>query len=59
MGTWYWSADSLFWQVSIDHYMKLYMYINKVHSKPGQHVYQPIINRATVGVRGLCFTFGF
>ena len=36
MVTWYWSADSLIWQVSIDHNMM--SYIKKVHSKPGQHV---------------------
>ena len=32
----YWSADSLIWQVSIDHNMM--SYIKKVHGKPGQRV---------------------
>ena len=36
MVTWYWSADSLIWQVSIDYNMM--SYIKKVHGKPGQHV---------------------
>ena len=36
MVTWYWSADSLIWQVSIGHNMM--SYIKKVHSKPGLHV---------------------
>ena len=36
MVTWYWSADNLIWQVSIDHNMM--SYINKVHGKQGQHV---------------------
>ena len=36
MVTWYWSADSLIWQVSIDHNMM--PYIKKVHRKPRLHV---------------------
>ena len=36
MVTWYWSADSLIWQVSIGHNMM--SYIKKVHGKPGVHV---------------------
>ena len=34
MVTWYWSADSLLWQVSIDHNMM--PYIKKVHCKPAR-----------------------
>ena len=43
MVTWYWSADNLIWQVSIDHNMMSYIKI--VHSKPRLHVSEPIIWR--------------
>ena len=36
MVTWYWTADNLIWQVSIDHNMM--SYIQKVHRKPRLHV---------------------
>ena len=49
MATWYWSADNLIWQVSIDHNMMLY--IKKVQGKPGRHVCQPIIWRMAAILR--------
>ena len=36
MVTWYWSADSLIWQMSIDHNMM--PYIKKVHREPRLYV---------------------
>ena len=37
MVTWYWSADTLFWQVSVDHNINV-QYQKEVHSKQRLHV---------------------
>ena len=39
MATWYWSADTLFWQVSVDHNMDVrYQSTPEVHGKPRLHI---------------------
>jgi len=43
MVTWYWSADTFFWQVSIDHNMDVQYQRSTHHGKSRLHVSQPFI----------------